>query len=115
MIIRGRFFAMLALASIAGWSFAQAPAKTEPLPTPPPPPPDVTASDVELEPQVTIIRREDQVVEEVRVRGELRYVRVTPRHGRPYFLIPDANGATFIRRDSTDSTLKVPMWVLFSF
>ena len=54
-------------------------------------------------------------VEEVRIKGELRYVRVTPRHGRPYYLIPDANGATFIRRDSLDSSLKVPMWVLFSW
>ena len=52
---------------------------------------------------------------EVRIHGELRYVRVTPRHGRAYYLIPDTNGATFIRRDSLDSTLKVPMWVLFSF
>jgi len=25
------------------------------------------------------------------------------------------NGATYIRRDSLDPTLKVPMWVLFSF
>ena len=115
MIIRGRFFAMLALASIAGWSFAQAPAKTEPLPTPPPPPPDVTASDVELEPQVTIIRRDNDVVEEVRTNGQLRYVRVTPRTGKPYYLLPDQNGNTYIRRDSLDPTLKVPMWVLFSF
>ena len=71
--------------------------------------------DPDLEPQVTIIRRDEQVVEEVRIKGELRYVRVTPRHGRPYYLIPDANGATFIRRDSLDSSLKVPMWVLFSW
>ena len=105
---------VMLLTMVAGWSFAQAPAKTEPLPQPPPPPPDVV-SDPELEPQVTIIRRDDQVMEEVRVSGQLRYVRVTPRHGRPYFLIPDANGATFIRRDSLDSSLKVPMWVLFSF
>jgi hypothetical protein len=105
---------MLLLSMVAGWTFAQAPAKTEPLPQPPPPPPDL-AGDPDLEPQVTIIRRDQEVVEEVRVKGELRYVRVTPRHGRPYFLIPDGNGATFIRRDSTDSTLKVPMWVLFSF
>jgi hypothetical protein len=68
-----------------------------------------------VEPQVTIIRREDQVVEEVRIRGELRYIRVTPRGGRPYFLFPDQNGNTYIRRDSLDPTLKVPMWVLFSF
>jgi len=105
---------MLPLAMVAGWTFAQAPAKTEPLPQPPPPPPEI-AGDTDLAPQVTIVRREDQVVEEVRIKGELRYVRVTPRHGRPYYLIPDTNGATFIRRDSLDSTLKVPMWVLFSF
>jgi len=109
-----RRIAVMLLTMVAGWSFAQAPAKTEPLPQPPPPPPDVV-SDPELEPQVTIIRRDDQVMEEVRVSGQLRYVRVTPRHGRPYFLIPDANGATFIRRDSLDSSVKVPMWVLFSF
>jgi hypothetical protein len=114
MIAHGRPILALVAALACGWSFAQAPARTEPLPQPPPPPPEV-AGDTDLEPQVTIIRREDQVVEEVRVKGELRYVRVTPRHGRPDFLIHDENGATIIRRDSTDSTLKVPMWVLFSF
>src|SRR2546426_1156856 len=103
-------FALLAAAALIAVStaFAQAPAP------PPPLPPDV-AADAELEPQVTIIRREDNVLEEVRVKGELRYVRVTPRHGRPYFLIPDASGHAFIRRDSLDISLKVPMWVLFSF
>ena len=82
--------------------------------TPPPPPPDL-ANDAELEPQVTIIRRENDVLEEVRIQGELRFVKVTPRNGRPYYLIPDAGGQTFIRRDSLDISLKVPMWVLFSF
>jgi hypothetical protein len=104
---------MLLLSMVAGWSFAQAPASSVPLPPPPPPGPDI--ADADLEPQVTIVRSEDQVTEEVRIRGELRYLRVTPRHGRPYYLIPDVNGATYIRRDSLDSTLKVPMWVLFSF
>lgn len=105
---------MLLLSVAAGSGLAQAPSKAEPLPPPPPPSRDVV-DDADLEPQVTIVRTDEQVSEEVRVRGELRYVRVTPRHGRPYFLIPDANGATYIRRDSLDSTLKVPMWVLFSF
>jgi hypothetical protein len=109
-----RSLLMLLSIMAAGWSFAQAPARPDPLPQPPPPPPDAVG-DPDLEPQVTIVRREDQVMEEVRIKGELRYVRVTPRHGRPYFLIPDGNGATFIRRDSLDSSLKVPMWVLFSF
>jgi hypothetical protein len=101
-------------------AYAQAPAPP-PLPdatpaaaAPPPLPPDF-ASDPDLEPQVTIIRREDNVIEEVRVRGELRFVKVTPNHGRPYYLIPDGSGHGFIRRDNHDIALKVPMWVLFSF
>jgi len=100
---------------------AQAPPGPPPLPpppiastTPPPPPPDL-ASDADLEPQVTIIRREGEVVEEVRIQGELRFVKVTPRNGRPYYLVPDAGGHAFLRRDSLDISLKVPMWVLFSF
>ena len=40
-----------------------------------------TGADPDLEPQVTIIRRETETVEEVRVNGELRYVKVTPRIG----------------------------------
>ena len=113
-------FALLAAAALIAVStaLAQAPAPP-PLPestsaAPPPLPPDV-AADAELEPSVTILRREDNVLEEVRIKGELRYVKVTPRHGRPYFLIPDASGHAFIRRESLDSSLKVPMWVLFSF
>jgi Protein of unknown function (DUF2782) len=103
-------FAVLVAAPAA---YAQAPPPPPAQTAPPPLPPD--ASDPDLEPQVTIIRREADVIEEVRIKGELRYVRVTPRFGRPYFLIPDGNGQTFIKRDSLDIGLKVPMWVLFSF
>ena len=53
--------------------------------------------------------------EEVRIGGELKFVKVTPRTGRPYYLIPDQGGRQFIRRDSLDPTLRVPMWVLFSW
>ena len=103
---------MLLLSMVAGWSFGQAPTRTQPLP-PPPPAPDVLESDTE--PQVTILHDDNQQTEEVRIQGQLRYVRVTPRYGRPYYLIPDVNGATYIRRDSLDPSLKVPQWVLFSF
>ena len=116
-------FAASLCAAAPGFAQSPPPAGTTPPPIPPPfasqppapPPPLPDVSDPELEPQVTIIRREDTTVEEVRVGGELRYVRVTPKHGKSYFLIPDANGNAFIRRDSLDIQLKVPMWVLFSF
>jgi len=81
----------------------------------PPPMPDAAPSDPDLEPQVTIIRREAETVEEVRIGGELRYVRVTPRWGRPYYLVPTGPGRAFQRMDSIPSGLSVPMWQLFSW
>jgi hypothetical protein len=105
----------LATAFAAGVALAQT-AVPPPPPLPPqgaaPPP---LAGDPELEPQVTIIRRDTETVEEVRINGELKFVRVTPLHGRPYYLVPDPNGFQFIRRDSLDTGLKVPLWVLFSW
>src|SRR5262249_53352179 len=116
----GRFaFGIAAVLFLTTVALAQTPApppppRSDPVSTAPPPlPPDV--ADPDLEPQVTIIRREGETVEEVRIKGELRFVKVTPTHGRPYYLIPDPNGNQFLRRDSLDISLKVPMWVLFSF
>ena len=47
----------------------------------------------ELEPQVTIIRRDNETREEVRVNGQLRYIKVTPRFGLPYYLVPSGTGS----------------------
>lgn len=97
-------------------------AAAQQAPPPPPLPPESAApapqplaSDPELEPHVTIIRRETETHEEVRIGGELRFIRVTPLHGRPYFLVPDPAGRQFIRRDSLDASLKVPLWLLHSW
>ena len=95
-------------------------------PAPPPPPmpsqaeaPDVVpppvSDDLELEPQVTITKKDGETVEEARVNGKLKWVKVTPRHGRPYYLLPDPIEGTLIRREGFDPGLRVPLWVLFSF
>jgi hypothetical protein len=109
-----RLASIVLVAALTGAAFAQ--------PAPPPPPlpaegaaPAPFAGDPALEPQVTIIRRDNETHEEVRIGGELRYVRVTPLHGRPYFLVADPNGGQFVRRYSLDTTVKVPMWLLLSW
>jgi len=93
---------------------APPPPPLEPVPEPGPPPPEV-ANDPELAPQITVIRRENETVEEFRVNGRLTMVKVTPLHGRPYYLIAQGTDGAFIRRDSLDTGLKIPMWLLFSF
>src|ERR1700746_4029693 len=89
------------------------PPKLDPLPEAPPPPPEI-ANDPDLEPQVTIVRRPTETIEEYRVNGRLTMVKVIPKAGRPYYLVADDAGGTFVRRDSLDTGIKVPMWLLFS-
>ena len=106
----------LSLATAPG-AFAQqapAPPALEPLPEAPPPPPEI-ANDPELEPQVTIVRRERETIEEYRVSGRLIMIKVTPRIGRPYYLVAEGPNGTFVRHDSLDTNLRVPMWLLFTF
>ena len=116
-----RLIAAAAALAVAAIVFAQ-PLPPAPPPPPMPPPsealevaPPPVADDLELEPQVTITKKDGETVEEARVNGKLMWVTVTPRHGRPYYLLPDPIEGTLIRREGFDPGLRVPLWVLFSF
>jgi uncharacterized protein DUF2782 len=116
--MRLRIPAILSAASFAVAMSATAqktpPANLEPLPEAPPVPFEI-ANDPELEPQITITRRATETIEEYRVGGRLTMIKVTPKTGRPYYLVADGLDGAWIRRDSLDTGLKVPMWLLFSF
>jgi hypothetical protein len=73
------------------------------------------APDPALEPQVTITKRGENKVEEYRVNGKLYAMKVTPPNGPPYFLVDEAGNGVMSRRDSLDSGLRVPQWVIHSF
>ncbi len=116
------FESILTAAALALCVAASATAQVQPPPPLPPPgtepaqqPPAFRTTDPDLEPQVTILRSEAETREEVRMGGELKFVKVTPRHGVPYYLVPQGSGGTFIRRNSLDPSLSVPLWVLFSW
>ena len=116
-MIRVRRSLLIAAYGIAVTLGAAGYAIGEPASKPPPalePLPEV-AGDTDLEPQVTITRRQGETREEARVNGTLVWIKVTPAHGRPYYLIPDGGGYAYIRRDSLDSGLKVPLWLLLEF
>jgi hypothetical protein len=106
---------MLALIATAHALAATAPPPAlEPLPEALPPPPEVT-SEPYLEPEITIVHRDKVTMEEYRLGGRLVWIKVTPQYGKPYYLVPDGAGGTFARRDSLDTGLRVPMWLLFTF
>jgi hypothetical protein len=103
------------LLAATGVAFGQAPPPPPAMPPPVLEPVPEVAGDVELEPQVTITRKDGETIEEARVNGRLQWIKVTPRHGRPYFLVPDGTDFGLIRRDPFDTGLRVPLWVLFTF
>ena len=89
------------------------PANLQPVPEPPPPP--GYQPDPALEPQVTIIKRGEDKVEEYRINGKLYMVKVTPPHGVPYYLVDDKGDGRMTRQEPLDSGLRVPMWVIGTF
>lgn len=106
------FPATLALLAASSAFGQQRPADLQPLPEVPPPPPMV---DNVPEPQVTIVKRGEDTVEEFRVNGKLYMMKVTPPHGKPYFLVDQKGDGNWSRQDNNDSGLRVPMWVITTF
>jgi hypothetical protein len=91
-----------------------APPKLEPLPEPPPPPP-LPAGPAADEPRVRIPVQEGDQIEPVRRGGVVIAVKVTPPGGRPYFLIDTTGNGNWMRRDSLDTGLAVPMFPILIF
>lgn len=72
--------------------------------------------DTPLEPEVTIIQREQETVQEYRINGQLYMVKITPSAGKPYYLIDsDGDGSLETRGNDIVAESSVPQWVLFSW
>ncbi|TBW52208.1 DUF2782 domain-containing protein [Marinobacter halodurans] len=63
-------------------------------------------------PEVVIRPGKDATYYEYRVNGELKEIRVKPKVGPVYYLVPADDGG-FIRQDG--SQLVVPKWILFQW
>ena len=85
-------------------------------PVPQPPElPDPVESGEALEPEITIIRRDDATITEYRVNGNLYMVKIVPAFGPPYYLIDRDGDGQMEGRSSIYDDIIVPQWVLFSW
>ncbi len=110
--------AVLALLSGVAILTAQAAdPKLQELPEPPPMSQAQSATETpadQVEPEITITTQGADRREEYRVRGQLYMIKVTPAHGKPYYLIDNEGSGQFSRSDFAPS-VKVPMWVIKRF
>jgi hypothetical protein len=87
----------------------------EAVPEPPDIPPPVESGET-MEPDVTIIRKGKDIVEEYRVNNRLYMVKVKPSVGPAYYLIDtDGDGVMDRRRGTIEEGMQIPQWVLFSW
>ena len=112
--MRSFIFGLLLAAALPVVAQQAKPPELQPLPEPPPPPPGFEL-DPALEPQVTIIKRGTDTIEEFRISGKLYMIRITPAGGRPYYLVDNVGNGTFVRMNEWDSGVRPPMWVIFQF
>lgn len=65
--------------------------------------------------EVTITKKQDTTIEEYRVGGRLYMIKVTPKHGKPYYLIDQQGDGRFVRRSPSTFMISPPMWVIKKF
>jgi len=92
---------------------ADRPTNLEPLPEAPPPPGlDLDSSP---EPEISIVKKGEDTVEEYRINGELYMMKVTPAHGVSYYLMKEDQEGGWSRSEGPTPPLVIPKWVLFRF
>ena len=66
------------------------------------------------EPSIIIRHSEDKTYYEYSVNGKLQEIKVVPKVGATYYLVPNEHDETDLQRQS-QSKIVVPKWVIFSW
>ncbi|MFA7351059.1 MAG: DUF2782 domain-containing protein [Methylotenera sp.] len=78
------------------------------------PPPTISADDNADEPQVTIIKKQGETIEEYRINGQLYMMKITPAHGVPYYLHKEDQDGSWVNTGPTPP-MSIPKWTIFRF
>jgi hypothetical protein len=68
-----------------------------------------------VEPEVTIIETDQEVIYEYRVKGRVYMVKIQPVVGPPYYLLDTNGDGTLDVQESRRPNLALPQWLLFSW
>lgn len=72
-----------------------------------------TAEDPLAGPDIVIIAESDRTIYEFRQNGQLRMIRIEPKSGKPYYLVP--RDPTRGYGDLERADMLLPSWVIMSF
>lgn len=79
------------------------------------PPPTISTEEGDPdEPQITIIKKDGETIEEYRISGQLYMMKVTPAHGVPYYLYKEDQEGGWTNT-GPNPPLSIPKWTIFRF
>jgi len=95
---------------------ATAPVPAQKALTPPPPLPIAEDDSRNIpQPEVRIIRKKDSVIEEYRVNGQVRFIKITPSSGPAYYMVDtDGDGILETRENDLDNP-PINRWILLQW
>lgn len=67
------------------------------------------------QPEVRIIRNKDAVIEEYRVNGQLRFIKITPSVGKPYYMIDTDGDGVLETRNDNFANPPINQWILLEW
>lgn len=84
-----------------------------------PEPPELPAriqSGEEMEPDITIIRKGKDTIQEYRRNGKLYMIKVQPQVGPPYYLLDkNGDGVMDVKKNDLDKGTNINQWLLFEW
>ena len=76
--------------------------------------PSYALADSTIEPSIIIRHDNGDTYYEYKVNGEVKEIKVVPKHGPVYYLVPAGQDDEQFKKQ-TQSKLVVPKWVIFSW
>lgn len=67
------------------------------------------------QPEVRIIRKKEAVIEEYRVNGRLRFIKITPSVGNPYYMVDTDGDGVLETREDNFSNPPINQWILLEW
>ncbi|EIC28674.1 MULTISPECIES: DUF2782 domain-containing protein [Methylomicrobium] len=110
-----RFFLLWCLA-LPAYAVDERPPKLEEIPQEVPEPPMPVQSGETLEPDITIIRKGKNTIQEYRQGGRLYMIKVIPDIGPPYYFIDsDGDGQMDVQGNDGDRGSQINMWKILEW
>ena len=106
---------LLSIIALPVFAVDERPPTADPVPEVPEPPLPVQSGE-EMEPDITIIRKGKETVQEYRSGGRLYMVKVIPDVGPPYYFIDsNGDGKMDVHKSDGDRGSQINMWKLLEW